>query len=362
MRNRARLRRSILLGACVWVFCLVFALAGTAQEKGQQDGAKPDKDAFGFAQSQTGMRISAAMQVFAAPNPVVLAANRIMAVASAETGPVLFPEWDLTIDAPLPLSEKALSLLRDDTPIPNKAKHVWELTPDERAYWAILDEALIASKLVPPELFKKAATAEENEYVTFDHLFNHTEQWRGKVVPVKGKLLRIRKWRPSQQAQAAGVEYVYEGFVAGETPHRPPFWILFTTLPEGLKVQETMSQPITFYGYFIKRVQYPAEKVDRRTNLLIGPTLYLDKKMEPAAPETPFTRQVLFIAAGGLFAMAVLIFTMHWWFHRGDRKIHSRLAEMRDKEPFALSDDEPAEPAESQPPGGIGTPEPRNGT
>jgi hypothetical protein len=359
MRIVAPLRRPVLIGVSLLIAFVIAGSAGLAQPKGDKpngDDAVVQPGQIGVLETNDGIRISAALQMMAVPNPTVVVANRIAAVSSPETGPRLFPEWDLVPDGPLPLSDRLLGMLRDDTPIPNKATPVPELTQSERAYWAIQDEALFACKVVPPELFKKAA--EKNEYVTFDHLFENPNRWRGEVVPVVGKLLRVRKWRPSQKAQDLGIDFVYEGFVAGQTPHRPPYWILFTKLPEGLKVQETMSQPITFYGYFIKRVRYQAENVERRTNLLIGPTVYLQEKAAPPPPSTPFSREVLFATFGGLLALATVIVTIHWWFHRGDRKIHSRLAALRDKQPLGLEGDEPAGPQASS---SLGSPDPRDG-
>lgn len=323
-------------GLCVAAALFAFGLAGSAQEKSTKNaGDQPPANVLAW---RPGILYSAAMQTFAVPNPISIAAVRVMAAADDTTAQLLFPDWEMALDAPIPLPERLLELQQDDTPIPNKAKPLQKLTQRELAYWALLDDALIDCNSVRPELFKKAA--EENDYATYDHLFKQPGEWRGKVVPVEGKLLRVRKWRPSQKAQEAGIPFVYEGWIAGQTPGRPPYWVLFTTLPEGLEVRETMRRPVKFYGYFIKRVIYQADKVERRTNLLIGPTLYLMDDPTAQRDEAPFSRDVLYIAIGGLFSIAVVLGALHLFFRRGDKAIHSRLSVMRDKQPLGLGDDE----------------------
>jgi hypothetical protein len=310
-------------------------LAVQAQDK--NDKASDEKPLPNVLSWRPGILYSAAMQTFAVPNPISVAAVRVMAAADEQTAQLVFPEWDLVLDAPIPLSQRLLDLQQDDTAIPQKTKKVQQLNQRELAYWSLLDQALIDSKSVRSELFKKAAA--ENDYATYDHLFRQPQEWRGKVVPVEGRLLRVRKWRPSERAQQAGIEYVYEGFIAGQTPNRPPYWVLFTTLPEGLPVRETMSVPVTFYGYYIKRVVYPAEKVDRKTNLLIGPTVYL-KERPAQTDEAPFSRDVLYMAVGGLVGLALVLAGLHLYFRRGDKAIQSRLAVLRDRQPLGIADDE----------------------
>jgi hypothetical protein len=332
MRNMRRLRACGLLAA----FLALSAIAPRAGAQEKQAPA-PAENVLAFGQ---GIHVSAAMQVFAVRNPVSIAAIRVMAASDGRIQPLLFPDWELVSDAPIPLPREILEKLSDGTPIPDMKKALSQYRDDELAYWVIQDRALINSALVRPELFKNAGEA--NEHATFDHLFNTPNDWRGQVVKVQGHMLRIRKWRPSKNVQEAGIDWVYEGFIAGQTPHRPPYWVLFTTLPEGLKVQETMSVPVTFYGYFIKKLKYPAEKVDRVTNLLIGPTVFVDaQEAAVTPPSTPFSRDVLFATVGGLFTLGVVIVALHWWFHRSDRAIQTQLTVLRERgtQPFVDEDE-----------------------
>jgi hypothetical protein len=356
MGNLARWRRSILFAACAGTAFLAFGSAGAGQPKEADDPKKDPLPVFPFVETPMGIRIGAAMQLFATPNPIVLAANRL-AATTGNMAPLLSPEWDLTLEAPLPLPHRLLADLHDGTPVPGdltkKDPKSW--SAEERAYLQLLNDALIYSTLVPFDLFERAGKV--NNYVTFDHLWLKPDEYRGEIVPVIGHMKLLRKWKAPSKAQENGIEFVYEGWVDGPTAKRNPYCILFADLPKGLEPSEKLDVPATFYGYYIKKFRYEATNSKRVTHLLIGPTVRVHAKADTPA-STPFTRDVLYATVGGLFALGALIITMHWWFHRGDRRIQSRLAALRDKEPFTLNGDEPADP---QSPSGVGTPEPRNG-
>jgi hypothetical protein len=290
------------------------------------------------------------MAIFTVPNPIVVAANRIMVVASAETGPFLYipwPEWSLELDAPPPLTTKWLHDLKDDAPFMGPGgKRPWpDLTEDEKATWLVFHEALVNSNLVPAELFKKAG--QENSYVTYDHLSKRPNEYRGKVVPVVGRMLRLRKWPTTARAAAQGIDFVYEASVAGQTPNRPPYSIYFLTPPDGLEPAETMDRPVKFYGYFIKKFRYEGDKGKHfSTHLLVGPTVTLEAAPPAPPPETPYTRMVLFAIAGGCLGLTALIVAMTLWFRRGDRAIQDKLALLRDRQPLNLDGEAAANPEE----------------
>jgi hypothetical protein len=286
--------------------------------------------------------LSAALHVIAVANPLSVAAARLAVVSSPETAPFLNPEgWDLEVTAPLPLKSEWLHQIQDGSPNPNLSVPIpWhERSAGDRAYIQLQYQALVDCKLVSAELFKKAGTA--NGYVTFDHLWKSPEEYRGKVVPVVGRMIRLRQYpvhRPETRAQ--GIDFVYEGWVVGPTPKRNPYCVLFVDLPEGLKAQETMDQPVVFYGYFIKKFRYDAQKAVRETNLLIGPTVWLGKAPPAPPPSEPFTREVVYVVMGAGLLMAAALWGLHWWFRRGDRAIHQQLAVYRDQRGLGLGEED----------------------
>ncbi len=64
--------------------------------------------------------------------------------------------------------------------------------------------------------------------MTFAHLWNTPERYRGKVIPIQGRLARLRKNDATLAAQKQGVRYVYEGWIFGPTEHSRPFWVVYS--------------------------------------------------------------------------------------------------------------------------------------
>jgi hypothetical protein len=305
-------------------------------------GESTKEEEFSYLQTWEGVRIGAALQMIATPNPVAALLIRRIAADC----PLLWPDWELPIDAPLPLSRELLGLLKDGTAVPNlRGKDPREWTAEERAYQRVVSEALINSKLVSPELFEKEG--QKYRYVTFDHLWRDPEEYRGKVVPVTGRMIRLRRQQAPRPAQAYGLPFAYEAQVVGPTAKRNPYWILFVTLPEGLEEAESMNRAIRFYGYYIKKVKYESDDQKVRvTHLLIGPTVILEEPATTAPPERIFSRDVLLALMGGALAIVLAIVGMALYFRRGDRAVQSKLAALRDR-PLNLGSEEPEPPKDS---------------
>jgi hypothetical protein len=350
MMNASRLRRSCVLAAWLGAALVFTSLAGHAQEKGDKDLEVPAQpngglpkagvakqglpqgkgDEFGFQETWTGARISASLQMIAVPNPISVLVTRL---AAAEN-PLTWPEWELTLDSPLPLSWRLLKQIKDKTPFPNLTQRpLSDLKPEDRAFYLVFCDALVKSHLVPADVFEKAGEDEDHRFITFDHLWRNPGYYRGQVVPVTGRMIRLRKDEAPRRAQENGVKYFWEGWVVGPTPKRNPYCIVFVTLPDGLKEAETMNQPIRFYGYYIKKFLYDAETAKRETHLLVGPTVFLEKAPPPVEPANTgiFSQHVLIATAAGFFSITVAPVLLTLWFRRGDHRIHRRIASLRDK-------------------------------
>lgn len=144
-------------------------------------------------------------------------------------------------------------------------------TPECEAYWQFLVQAHYTSA----RAFAKASRRD----VTYVHLFNEPEHFRGEVVHVSGRLIRLLAFTPPDEARAAGVSHLYEGWIITDAFGENPVCIAFTDLPPGLTVdnQRKYNDPVSFDGYFYKRYRYKAgdsKKVNeyRDAPLLIGHT------------------------------------------------------------------------------------------
>lgn len=218
-----------------------------------------------------------------------------------------------------------------------------EIRPEDMAFYKAYSEALVRSFDSTLDAFKKSA--EESKYVTYPHLMNTPSKYRGKVIPIKGTMVRLRREDASSLAkQNGGVQDVYVGWVFGPTPHSNPFCVQFPILPEGLEPAETMRQEVTFYGYFLATFMYEGAQKDDVplrlvTPLLIGPTVVLGKKAAAIVEaDTPLPLVVLVAFVGFLTFLSVVFFVMYYWLERNARHTKAKLDEIKAKyapAPFA---------------------------
>ncbi|HEY7427608.1 MAG TPA: hypothetical protein VH682_25480, partial [Gemmataceae bacterium] len=102
--------------------------------------------------------------------------------------------------------------------------------PEIDAYCQILALAHFASA----KAFAKAARHD----VTYAHLFNDPEHHRGQVVRVSGRLVRLRRFDPPDEARGLGVGNLYEGWIMTDRFGENPACVVFTDLPDGLKIDD----------------------------------------------------------------------------------------------------------------------------
>jgi hypothetical protein len=284
---------------------------------------------------------------------LILARDPLTVVVLREAGfrGKVWNEPDFIAATAPPLSSEWLEKIRDGTPMPDfRGKAEDERRPDQVAIYKIWMEAIANAFNTPPDAFAKSA--EENSHVTFAHLYNNPSMYRGKVIPITGRLARLRKYEASW-ATKAGINYVYEGWIFGPTRGSNPFQVIFPILPEGLKEAETMDVQVSFNGYFLKKLKYQA--ADRSKNptyletpLFIGPTLTLLRKPQEAAD----TASLPLAALAGLVALIVAVtiglVLISWYFRRGDQALQKRLTLMQTSLDFPFADQPGAEDADKK--------------
>ncbi len=318
-----------------WQSCLGTALIASllVVSLSAQD-AKENKDDV-FWEVRDRQQVAAAAQLVLARNPLTIAVLRDEGLRwkvwlepefLADMAPTLNPDW--------------LEAVRDGTPMPNWTGGVAddEKRRDQIAVVKVWTEAVVNAFNTPADAFAKSA--EENAYVTFAHLYNDPGTYRGKVIPVKGRLTRLRKHPATREAVQAGVPWVYEGWIFGSTERSRPFWVIFPTLPEGLKEAETMDRQVTFNGYFLKKLKYPAADGSKilETPFLIGPTLTLVKTPAPALESSPVPTTVMVWVSLLLVVVSVGLGFLSWYFRRGDLAFKQRLARLQAERGLTLID------------------------
>jgi hypothetical protein len=220
-----------------------------------------------------------------------------------------------------------------------------EITASERAICSLYTQALVYAFSYPEKLF--ANKAKENEDVTFAHMYREPAKHRGKVLHVEGHLKRLRKWDAPLAAQVEGVRYVHEGWIFTQTRGAHPVCVLVPVLPDGLKPSEDkLERWVQFDGYLISKMRYRAQKGDRETPVLIGPTLKLGDQPPVAADRPMISPALLYGFVSFVIVVVALVVSLSWWFRRGDQRVRRHLADLRAQRTIEMLENGPHEPEE----------------
>jgi hypothetical protein len=233
-------------------------------------------------------------------------------------------------DTAPPLDAHWLSLVQDKKPLPDfRERPPQEWKASEKAVYAVYCQALRQAALTPPEAF--ARSARPNAHVDWGSMFREPRKFRGEVIPIKGRLVRLRRLDAPLPVKRDLIKVIWEGWVFTETYGSNPVCVILTELPAGLKEGEKIDHPVEFNGYFLMRYRYLSGRGWRDTLLFIAPTLTL---LGPARADGP---DVMFSLSGWMLGGMLVLFTvtvavvaaMGWWFHRGDRRFERRLGQVR---------------------------------
>jgi len=328
VKRAASLLAAVL--ACLWASWWT-----NAQEPAGKQGDPPalDKDEeFWFTRVKR--RPAAAAQLVLARNPLTVAALRLKSLEEMvwegleftdEFAPALNPDW--------------LEDMVDNRPLPDiRGKSPEELPKSALPTYHAFSQALTYAFQYPPEAFKKSAR--ENADITFSHLWIEPRVNRGKVVPVKGRLVRIRKREAPWPAKLQGVHHYYEAWLFGETKHSFPYCLWFTTLPDGLEVAEEMRKQASFEGYYMGRFTFrvgpAAEQKDIDVPTFVGPTLRVSPTPARPIDDTPFSLVVLIGIVAMLVGLVAAVCGMSWWFRKGDRAIQAQLTARQEQQALEM--------------------------
>jgi hypothetical protein len=219
-----------------------------------------------------------------------------------------------------PLIETDLLVkVRDKEPIADLADN-----PDEvRAY----NYVMATASRVPDEIMLKNARRD----LTYVHLFEDTEEYRGQLIYLEGYLKRLVRFEPSRQLKKEGIKDHYEGWIIDRRYDRQSLshCLLFTELPPEIKPGENLDTLVRFAGYLFKRYRFRAGTAVRDAPLLMGRSISVLRE-ERSASNTNASQQgflVAFVVIGGITAGVVAGLAV--WYRRTDNRIRERLARVR---------------------------------
>jgi hypothetical protein len=348
--------KCLLLGSLV----VALGISATAQEVKDKAEKKNDPDdiVVPFFETHQGFLVRASIGAFFGQHPYTSAALR----AQGADNPLLWPEWQIASDLLLPLRPDWLNDIVDDRPMPNlNAKSPLELPKSTVALYQAYSQALVNASFATPEMFN--AAAKENEHVTFSHLWEKPNLYRGKVIPLRGRLIKLVKHDAAPvPALEQGVKQFYEGWVVGPTKGANPFVVIFIDAPEGLKPADKMRKNVYFEGFFLTKYRYLTEddkkhKLPPIAPILIGKTITVEEKA--ATNDEPYSRVILMYSLLGVIVIVALMLLMAWWFRKGDQVTQKALVDLRDRGvTFELPEATPEAPPLAKP---VSPPPPKDG-
>jgi hypothetical protein len=310
-----------------------------------------------------GLEIQAAMHVFGSGTAYASLASRMLASEDASLALLEkrenWPTWHFIFDEPLPLYHRWLSRIRDRNPLPQLQAN--ELKGADLAWYLAYNQALDYSNRDNMDLDKFKKGAIENKMVVFPDLLAQPELYRGKIITAHGELIVVRQ-KPAPRLVGRELTHIYTGYIVGPTKGAAPYTIVFTQLPEEIaaipeKQWEKLNLEVTFSGYFLSLVRFPADKGSRSPNdvispYLVGRSLIVQGKAKPAVPDeapTSYSYWLIASTVGSILGIVVLGAILNIWLRRGDRRIQSQLANVRDKHnPFNLEPADPEPPRDSE--------------
>jgi len=128
------------------------------------------------------------------------------------------------------------------------------------AYWKCMKWARAQS-------FADLRRRASNKFV-MTQLWEQPDQYRGKLLLLKLHIKRILDFKAS--ANSAGVTRVYEAWGWTDESKSYPYVVVFSELPEGMKIGADVQEEGVFVGYFLKTLSYTAYNTKRSAPLLIG--------------------------------------------------------------------------------------------
>ncbi len=183
---------------------------------------------------------------------------------------------------------------------------------------------LIQSHKTSLQAFARSARKD----LTFAHLWEEPEKYRGQVVHIEGRLRRLRRFDAPRQAADEGVPIIYEGWIFGDVYNSNPYCVIVAEVPSSIPVSEKIDdRRVAFDGYFFKRFRYQAGDGWREAPLLIGRSMILRSAPAAAAEESPWSVSNLLGPAilASLVATVLLVVGLNLWFRHGDRRFRSQL-------------------------------------
>lgn len=149
-------------------------------------------------------------------------------------------------------------------------------------------------------------------YSLYAHLLKQSEQYRGKLITLRGHIRRLEEMPLADGDGDAGV--AYQSYLFTDDSRTHPYIIVSRNVPDGIPRGGDLNEEVALTGYFFKIYAYDAQDTARVAPLIITGRL----QWFPRAPVKPLMNPLTgaFIAIGALLILIVLL----WRITAGDRR------------------------------------------
>jgi hypothetical protein len=210
-------------------------------------------------------------------------------------------------------------------------------------------EAEIYSKVLERVNYTSAAAFKSavRSDITYSHVANDPDDYRGEVMHVEGRLGKVNRHKPPFEAAQKGVNDLYEAWVFSEYLGSNPYVVIFTEWPAGLPRellgQELLSKDknhpvyrVAMDGYFIKKFRYQArdgKKTERDAPMLMGHSLiFLQQNGVSTGESTAWLNHMVYGIVGIFGVVFAAVVGLTWWFRRADQRVRRRILAMHTSE------------------------------
>jgi hypothetical protein len=195
----------------------------------------------------------------------------------------------------------------------------------DREYFAGVDPRLLSevtdrTRLVPDQarvmhhllaVLNKASLEEieaaSEGNVTFLQLYRQPEEYRGRIVTIKGQIRRAFRVEFDDKYNEFGFDGYWKLWVFYEGDSRMPIVVYALDMPEGFKAREKMSDDIELTGFSFKVWPYYVQESGKWHTAPIVLTKYGHWTPEAEKPMLPITILGMVLAIAGAAAIGVVI-------------------------------------------------------
>jgi cbb3-type cytochrome oxidase subunit 3 len=192
-------------------------------------------------------------------------------------------------------------------------------------------QVLVLANYSSTRAFQRAARHD----LSYANLYQESAKYRGEVVHLTGRLLRLIRFDPPLEAAGQGVSSYYEAWIFSDGYGNNPYCAICVELPPGLKpAPKIEGVEVACDGYFYKRFRYKAAdsyrpEQYRDAPVVIGHGLTILARSEPQGPQTwGHGVMVVFVAGVSLSVLFVIALTV--WFRYSDHRVRRRLQMARE--------------------------------